>query len=190
MEPSPFEEGARHKLHEYFDKYRGELPPDMADQLEGRLVSDAELINHWRNWRKGLRHSDKSMSAVLYGAMDDCLAQDNEYYIPVEFRMMSREPYEDEIKEPEVFLDSLTYLLATNGYKTLEFGYVICYFPQSVVQHHALAVKTKVVRIDTDMMRAERLFYEAADLLRGKALPEKDRECVDCAWFDARSALE
>ena len=189
-EPSLFEEGARYKLHEYFDKYRGDLPPAMAGQLEGCLHSDAELINHWRNWRKGLRHSDTSMSAVLYGAMDDCLVQDNEYYIPIELRLMSREPFQGELRDREICLDSLTYLLTANGYKTSEFGYVICCYPQSVMQHHALMLEKKVVRIDTDLMRAERLFYGAADLLRKRTPPERDGSCANCAWFDERCVID
>ena len=187
---SPFEEATRIKLRDYFDKYRGGLPPDLVGQLDGCLLRDTELMDHWRDWQKGLRQSDTVMSAVLCGAMDDCLVQNNEYYIPIEFRMVSREPHEDEIKDRELFMDGLTYLLTANGYKTLECGYVIFYFPQSVALHHALMLKTKVVRIDTDLMRTEKIFYEAADLLRGRAVPEEGVGCFYCTWFDARSVVK
>jgi hypothetical protein len=187
---SIFESAARWKLREYFDKYRGGLPPDLTDELEGSLLPDTELINHWRNWHKGLRHSDTVMSAVLFGALDDCLIQDNKYYIPVDFRLMSREPLKDVVKDRKIFLDGLTYLLATNGYKTLEFAYVIFCYPESVAQHHTLKLKKEVVRVDTDTMRAERLFYGAADFLRKRSSPpEEDRGCVYCAWFKARSGV-
>ena len=159
LPPSPFEDAARKMLYGYFDKYRGKLPPDFIGALEGALVPDTELVDHWRNWRKGLRHSNAVMSAVLYGAMDDCLVQDKEYHVPIEFRLVSREPFEDEVKDAGVYLDGLSYLLTANGYKTLEFGYVIYYYPQSVTQHHALMLQSKVLRRDTDLLRAERSFF-------------------------------
>ncbi|OIO39156.1 MAG: hypothetical protein AUJ72_01325 [Candidatus Omnitrophica bacterium CG1_02_46_14] len=189
-EPSVFESAARQKLHDYYDRYRGKLPPDLLDQLDGVLLDDQELISHWRDWHKGLRHSDTVMSAVLCGALDDCLVRDKEIYTPILFRMMSREPYLDEIKPPEMYMDSLIYLLTTNGYKTLEYGYVICYYPQTVAQHRLLELKTKVVRVDADLMRVEKYFYEAANLLRGKALPEVDKDCSYCARFNARVLAE
>ncbi|OIO38271.1 MAG: hypothetical protein AUJ71_03575 [Candidatus Omnitrophica bacterium CG1_02_49_16] len=188
--PSLFEEASRHKLHEYFDKYRGQRPPDMTGDLEGVLVKDTELIGHWRSWHKGLRHSDSVMSAVLCGALDDCLVQDEEYYTPIVFRLVPKEPHENDVKDCEAFLDSLTYLLTANGYKTLEFGYAIFCYPESVVQHHSLLLKKKVVRIDSDVMRAEKLFYAAAELLRRRACPEEDATCPDCAWFNARVNFE
>lgn len=187
---SSFEQAAREKLHEYFDKYRGELPPDIADQMDGCLLKDTELISHWRNPQKGLRQSDTVMTAVLFGTMDDCLVQDSDEYIPVELRFMSREPFKGELKDREIYLDSLTYLLTANGYKTPEFGYVICCYPQAVVQQNALEIKKDVVRVDTDLMRAERIFYGAAELLRRKTPPEKEAGCPDCAWFEERAALD
>lgn len=161
----------------------------MSEHMEGNLLPDAELIGHWRSWQKGLRHSDTVMSAVLLGAMDDCLIQDNEYFVPIEIRLMSREPFMNEVKDRQSYLDGLTYLLTANGYKTLEFGYVICCYPQSVIQPHALSLKKEAVRVDTDVMRAERLFYGAAELLRRRTPPETDRgQCARCVWFEARTA--
>ena len=189
-EGSSFEWASRAAIREYFDKYRGKLPPDMVGQLEGVLLPDMGLIGHWRDWRKGLRRNDAVMSSVLYGSMDDCLVQDSEFYIPVEFCFAQKEPDADELERSRTFVEGLTYLLAANGYKTLEIGYMVCYFPQNVVQHHSLMLKTKVMRFDTDLVRAGRLFYEGADILRKRTPPEAESGCPHCAWFEARAYLE
>lgn len=158
--------------------------------MDGILLDDTQLIGHWRDAQRGLRHSDSVLSAVLCGTMDDCLINDNEYYVPIEFQMAFRELEDDELKARQSFLDSLIYLLTTNGYKTLEFGYVVCYFPESVSHQAALTLRSKVLRLDTDMMRAERVFYEASDLLRQKSIPESGGGCPYCIWLKARSTVE
>jgi hypothetical protein len=162
----------------------------MVGQLEGTLLPNAELIGHWRDLRKGLRRSDAVMSSVLYGWMDDCLVQDSNLYVPIEFRFTYKEPDADELKKSQRFIEGLTYLLTANGYKTLESGYTISYFPQSVALHHALTLKSKIIKFDTDLVRAERLFYEAAELLRRRTPPQAERSCPHCAWFEARTVLE
>jgi len=62
-------------IKKYFDQYRGELPPELEDRIEGKLMSDLTLLNQWRNWRTGLTYSRENLDAELFGALYDCLTE-------------------------------------------------------------------------------------------------------------------
>ena len=59
-------------IKKHFDKFRGSLPPEIDNKVEGKLVPDLGLLNKWRDWRTGLEYYDKERDAVLFGALDDC----------------------------------------------------------------------------------------------------------------------
>lgn len=74
-------------IKKYFDSFRakGCLPPEIEGKVRGHLIGDQELLDEWRNWRKGLRFEDRSLGVLLRGALDECLV-DEELYIPVDYK--------------------------------------------------------------------------------------------------------
>jgi len=110
-----------HKISQkdYYDSYRkeGGLPPELQGKVEGKLVPDIELMDDWRNWRRGLSFFDPDLQATLGGAIDECLV-DEDIYIPVDFKTRGSPPKEG---QSELFyqtqLDTYSLLLQKNGYK-------------------------------------------------------------------------
>ncbi|KKM75421.1 hypothetical protein LCGC14_1390370, partial [marine sediment metagenome] len=78
-------------IKKYFDRYRGTLPPEIEGKVEGSLMPDIKLMGKWRNWRSGLEYHDKELDAVLFGALDDCLI-DDDLYIPLDYKTRGSTP--------------------------------------------------------------------------------------------------
>jgi hypothetical protein len=82
-------------IKKYFDTYRAknDLPPEIKGKVPGQLFSDVTILERWRNWRNSdLYYTDSS--AVLVGALDDCL-MDDECYIPLDYKTRGSELSED-----------------------------------------------------------------------------------------------
>lgn len=170
-------------IKDYFDSFRkkNELPPELADKVDGKLMPDQELLDKWRNWRQGLSFEDKDLGAILTGALDECLSE-GEYYIPLDYKTRGAAPKEG---QSEVYyqtqLDSYCFLLEKNGYKTKNYAYLVYYFPDSVTEKHLVKFNTEVVRVETDPDRVYKIFSDAVKVLKGP-IPEKHTECGFCAW--------
>jgi CRISPR/Cas system-associated exonuclease Cas4 (RecB family) len=176
-------------IKNYFDKYRGSLPPEIEDKVEGVLLPDVSLMNQWRNWRTGLEYRDEGRNAVLFGALDDCLIS-GDSLIPLDYKTRGSAPREgDSEKYYQTQLDTYALLLAENGNKTESFAYLIYYFPKEVKEQGQVLFEVKPVKIETDLARAKKRFERAVDLLRGP-LPEKHSDCEYCSWISDRLGFE
>src|SRR3989344_4288652 len=78
-------------IKDYFDEYRGALPPELQGRIKGDLMKDVNLMNQWRNWRTGLEYFDKQRNAVLFGALDECLVHDGKY-VPLDYKTRGSAP--------------------------------------------------------------------------------------------------
>ena len=115
-------------LKKYYDKFRGSLPPELKDKVEGVLMPDKELIDKFRNWRT---FKFKEEDAIFYGAMDDCLVE-GEVYIPLDFKTRGFDLKEDTSDYYQNQLDCYCLLLDKNGYKTKGIAFLIYYLPEEV----------------------------------------------------------
>ena len=62
-------------IKNYFDKYRGALPPELEGKVDGVLFNDLKTLENWRNWKRGLVALDEKSKIELVGALDDCLVE-------------------------------------------------------------------------------------------------------------------
>ena len=115
-------------IKSYFDKYRGNLPPELENKVSGSLMPNISLMNKWRNWRTGLRYYDRKLDAELFGALDDCMVF-NGKYVPLDYKTRGSEPKDgDSEKYYQTQLDSYALLLESNGYETAGFAYLVYYY--------------------------------------------------------------
>ncbi len=176
-------------IKKYFDRYRGTLPPEIEGKVEGSLMPDIGLMDKWRNWRSGLEYHDKALDAVLFGALDDCLI-DDDYYIPLDYKTRGSAPkYGDSERYYQTQLDAYGLLLSTNDYKTRNFAYLIYYYPMEAGENGLVKFDIKPVKVGTDLERAKNTFCDAVKLLRGP-MPERYDDCEYCCWISNRIGFE
>lgn len=176
-------------IKEYFNAYRGKLPPELEGKVKGRLMPDLALLENWRNWRTGLEYCDKTLGAVLFGALDDCLIE-GDLYIPLDYKTKGSAPNDgDSEKYYQTQLDSYTLLLNTNGYKTAGFAYLVYYYPAKVEQDGVVKFNIKPYKLGTDLGRIKNFFSEAVGVLKG-SIPQAAHTCEYCAWHNSRIRAE
>lgn len=177
-------------IKKYFDKFRGELPPEIDGKVEGKLIPDLELMNKWRNWRTGLLYEDKKLDAVLFGALDECLIDKNNYYIPLDYKTRGSAPKDgDSEKYYQTQLDTYAFLLNSNGYKTRDFAYLVYYYPKEVKRDGVVNFEVQTIKVETNLDRAQKTFEDAVLILSGP-VPQKHSTCEYCCWVDNRIEFE
>ena len=167
----------------YFDKYRakGELPPEIKGKVEGKLIADLQLLKKWRNWRTGLEYKDNALGVTLFGALDDCL-QDNDHYIVLDYKTRGFPPREgDSEKYYDNQIGCYSLLLEENGYPTKGIGYLVYYYPEKVEKDGRIDFNIKVVKLDIDPNRARKTLKDAIKLLNN-SIPPHHSECEYCIW--------
>lgn len=175
-------------IKKYFAKYRGSLPPELEGKIAGVLMEDFALLNKWRNWRTGLEYYDKEHDAMLSGALDDCLINE-ELYIPLDYKTRGFPPKDGASEEYyQHQLDAYALLLSENGYKSGDYAYLVYYYPREVKENGIVEFEVKPVKITIDIERSRRMFEKAADLLHGE-LPEK-HSCEFCIWHKLSMEFE
>ncbi len=170
-------------IKNYMDEFRkaGTLPPELKDKVVGQLMPDLPLMNKWRNWRTGLEYEDKKLKAVLFGALDDCLISGRKY-IPLDYKTRGSAPKDgDSERYYQTQLDAYSFLLSASGYETANFAYLLYYYPKSVKQNGRVLFQTAIVKVSTDLKRAQATFEDAVGLLRGP-MPKRHSACEYCSW--------
>ncbi len=177
-------------IKKYFDNFRGFLPPEIDRKVEGKLIPDLELMNRWRNWRTGLEYADKKLDAVLFGALDECLIDEDGYYIPLDYKTKGSAPKEgDSEKYYQTQLDTYAFLLNENGYKTKNFAYLVYYFPKEVKENGVVNFEVTPIKVMTDLKRAKKTFEDSVLLLQGP-IPTRHSLCEYCLWLGNRTEFE
>ncbi len=167
----------------FYDTYRKQdkLPPEIEGQVEGKLIPDMELMAKWRNWRTGLEYHDEIREATLFGALDDCLVDDN-YYIPLDYKTRGYTP-KDGASEKYYGSQISCYnlLLKENGFKVRDYGYLVYYYPKSVRKDGLVQFNVKPIKIRADAETGRDTFERALKLLKGQE-PKKYTGCEYCSW--------
>ncbi|MBI3956717.1 MAG: PD-(D/E)XK nuclease family protein [Candidatus Kerfeldbacteria bacterium] len=169
-------------IKDYFDHYRGSLPPELDGKVPGALLDDAQLLARWRNWRTGPEYHDAQRNATLFGALDDCLVVGGAY-VPLDYKTKGSAPHDgDGERYYQLQLDSYSLLLQESGYPVADFSYLVYYFPKQVNAGGMVTFTVQPMRVATDPKRARKTFERAVDLLRGKDVPTHHVSCAFCSW--------
>jgi len=165
----------------YFDEYRlkNELPPEIKGKVIGKLFSDISILEKWRNWRTtDLRYEDKSLNAILSGALDDCLIE-NGSYIPVDYKTRGYELKEDPRQYYQTQLDCYSLMLNSSGYKTKNIAFLIYYWPVKVKEGGIIEFHVEPIKIETNIESAKKIIKDVAELLSAP-IPKQDSGCEYC----------
>jgi len=179
-------------IKKYFDKYRGlnKMPPELEGKVQGRLLSDQDLLKEWRSVSKNSapKYFDKELNACLFGALDECFV-DGDYYIPVDYKTRGYDLKEDSTSFYQTQLDCYTFLLEAEGYKHLSFGYLVYYIPTEVGENGRVQFKVEAHKLETNPLRGYEVFREAVKCVRGSQ-PISHSQCKFCSWGNDFANLE
>jgi len=171
-------------LKDYFDNFRGKIPPELIGKVPGVLYPDFVKLNRWRNWRTGL--TIKTAEYTLIGAIDDLLI-DGDIHSPLDFKTKGSCPQTTGEEYYGHQMNCYDLMLQKNGMKTSGKAYLIYIYPKATIQpmdieavddmNIAFGISVKV--IDTSATNAEALIARAIKILKGKR-PEPSVKCEYC----------
>lgn len=183
-------------IKSYADRHRGTLPEVLKGKVPGVLLADINKIKQWRHWKTGLTYFDKDHNIKLIGGLDDCLV-DGEYYIPLDWKSKGSEPSDSGEQYYQAQLDCYNLMLASEGYKTRNEGYLVYLYPTDCIDSiHgrtldngiAAFFKTSIYKLECSADRAKELVIKAAECLRGKR-PTSVPSCEHCRYLIMEDAL-
>lgn len=174
-------------LKKHFDSFRdkGKLPPELMKDKEcegmhlfGANDDEKELLEIWRNNRKGISFDDEEGN-VLKGAVDNILVKD-EKLIVLDYKTRGYALKEDTHEHYRDQLDIYNFLLLENGYETEDYGYLLFYYPEKVLETGEVLFETKLIKMKANPENAKRIFQDALKLLKGKCPLHHEKEV--CEW--------
>ncbi len=171
------------EIKEYFNKFRGSLPPELESKVVGELIDDLFLLRKWQNSRSPGLIYYLEPQIRLAGALDDCLVVGKtKYYIPIEFKTKGKDISEEPI--PPYYqnqIDCYTLLLEKCGYRTKKFGYLVYYILEKVEKNGIVRFNVEVVKVEADLNRVLKIIKEAVECLRGSR-PKANLLCPYCRY--------
>ena len=173
--------GMDNVIKRYFDSYRlrGEMPPEIKGKIGGRLFSDIDTLEKWRNWRASdLCYKDYEYNARLVGALDDCIEDENRY-IPIDYKTRGSELSEDPRQYYQNQLDCYCLMLEYSGFRTKGIAYLLYYWPIEVKEEGMVKFHVEPIKIETNIESAKKTVQDAAKLL-SSPIPEANPNCEYC----------
>jgi len=172
-------------LKKEFDTYRarGEQHPLIFDKnISAKLFSNQELLNEWRDNFKGIRYYDPDLNAVIFGAVDDILEFEDGKLAPLDYKTTGS-------SVPTIYdrfqiqMDTYTYLLEKNGYKTPRKGVLAFYIVDKNNGFEGrLPFRKELHLIDTDPSYIQNIFEDAVATLRKNIPPLHSQDCKFGQW--------
>jgi len=178
-------------MKDYFNQFRGSLPPSLIGRVEGVLMSDAAKLKKWQNWRSGLTWEDNALGVKLIGALDDCLT-DGEIYIPLDNKTKGSKPKDDGSQYYQTQMDCYGLLLKSNGYKVNGNAFLVYYYPfnicailENLNSQRELSIGlpfgVDVYCLKSSPDEAVATITKAVEILKGKR-PEPAPDCEYCRF--------
>ena len=168
-------------LKVHFDNFmkKGLLPPELSELKGYKLFSDEEKLKVWRSNFKGIQWTDKEGN-LFRGAVDNLLVKGKKLVV-LDYKTRGY-PLKDDTHEHYIQqMDIYNFLLRKNGYDTEDYTYLIFYHPKKVIDKGDIIFNTDLIKIKTDVKRAEKVFKKAVELLK-KPMPEASENCEYCKY--------
>lgn len=172
--------GLDHVLKEHFDYYKNRLPPELQG-LNVQLFQNSELLEEWRNPRRGLVYED-SKGNVLRGAVDTVL-ESGDKLIVLDYKTRGFPVKEDTPGYYKLQLELYNFLLRKNGYNTEDYAYLLFYIPRSVRRRSGdIVFNTNLVKVQTSVRHAQQVWSAALETLQ-QPMPEPSESCEFCKHY-------
>ena len=169
-------------LKAHFDSFRDKnaLPPELKE-FNGnlKLFDDKELLEEWRNNRKGVQWTDEEGN-LFKGAVDNILKKGNKLIV-LDYKTRGFPLKDDTAEHYRDQLDIYNLLLRKKGYETEDYSYLLFYHPDKVNANGDVVFNTDLIKMKTSIKNAEKIFKEALEVLKGR-IPEYSEDCGFCKW--------
>jgi len=167
-------------LKAHFDSFIGKgLPPELKLDNKYKLFNDASLLATWRNNFKGISYADDKGN-VLHGAVDNILVK-NSKLVVLDYKTRGFPLKEDTANHYQDQLDIYNFLLRKNGFKTLNYAYLLFYHPSNVEANGNVVFNTDLIKMKISVLNVEKIFNNAIKIL-GEEIPKASEECGFCEW--------
>lgn len=179
-------------LKEEFDTYRAKnLPHPLLKEhnINARLFSNQRLLNQWRDNFAGIRYYDRDLDATLFGAVDDVLQFDSSagseqaMIAPLDYKSTGSSAA-NVYDRFQLQLDTYTFLMEKNGYKTPRKGYLAFYIVDKTRGFiDRLPFRKEVIEIETNPGDIYEIFKDAVACLRESQPPKHSSDCQFSKWL-------
>lgn len=174
-------------LKEEFDTYRAKNIPHpllKENKIKAHLFGNQKLLNQWRNNLAGIRYFDEDLKATLFGAVDDVLEFDDGKIAPLDYKSTGSTAAKI-YDRFQLQLDTYTFLMEKNGYKTPRKGYLAFYIvDKSKGFIDRLPFRKEIVEIETNPSDIYEIFRDAAAVLKKDKPPKHSSDCQFEKWLD------
>ncbi len=181
-------------LKKEFDLLRqnGEAHPLMKKYKINAIPAKHEMLNEWRNNRKGVRYLHKTTNLLLYGAIDDLWQNPKKEYIVVDYKATSKneeiialdQDWQDAYKRQ---MEIYQWLVRHNGLKVSNTGYfVYCNGKTDIEKFDGkLEFDLTLIPYEGNDDWVEGIVKEMHKCLNSDDIPEVGEDCDFCAYRDA-----
>lgn len=175
-------------LKQHFDNFRdkNKVPPELKELKDVKLFDDKELLEEWRNNRKGIKWTDGEGN-LFKGAVDNILKKGNKLIV-LDYKTRGYPLKEDTAEHYQDQLDIYNLLLRKNNFETEDYAYLLFYHPDKVNEKGDVVFNTDLVKMKISIKNAEKIFKEALEVLKDK-IPKAAEECKYCEWFKNNQKL-
>lgn len=174
-------------LKEEFDAYRqrNEIHPLLLEsKIKARLFPNQNLLNQWRDNFAGIRYFDRELEATLFGAVDDILEFEGGKLAPLDYKSTGSK-VANIYDRFQLQLDTYTFLLEKNGYKTPRKGYLAFYVvDKSRGFIDRLPFRKEMHEIETNPADIFEIFKDAVSVVKSTNPPGHSRDCQFLKWFE------
>lgn len=180
-------------LKKEFDIYREEQTthPIMIDNNIEAIPFKHQLLDDWRNFRKGIQVLHEQTNFLLTGAIDDVWLNPKDELMVVDYKATSKdgevtldEEWQDGYKRQMEFYQ---WLLRKSGFKVSSTGYfVYCNGDRSKDRFdNMLEFKINLIPYEGSDGWVERTIQDAHTCLIGDAIPKPGNDCDYCNYTNA-----
>ena len=173
-------------LKEEFDAYRARKlihPLLKENNIKAHLFENQKLLNQWRNNYAGIRYFDQELQATLFGAVDDVLEFDDGKIAPLDYKSTGSN-VASIYDRFQLQLDTYTFLMEKNGYKTPRKGYLAFYVvDKSKGFIDRLPFRKEFMEINTNPSDIYEIFKDAVEVLRKDSPPAHSADCKFGKWL-------
>ena len=170
-------------LKEFYDSFIRDqkVPEDIATIANVSLFGDEKKLATWRNNFIGIRTKDDEGNTIM-GAIDTLLIDNKtQELIVLDFKTRSTPPNGNSYKYYVDQLTIYTWLLSQQGYPVANYGYLIFYYPDKIIDTGVCLFKSELVKVDIELARAPAIIAKARTCLQN-AIPNSSETCEFCLW--------
>lgn len=173
-------------LKEEFDTFRAKGEPHpllVAHKIPAKLFPNQSLLNQWRNNFEGLRYYDSDLNATLFGAVDDVLEFSDGKLAPLDYKSTGSTAA-NIYDRFQIQMDTYTFLLEKNGFKTNRKGYLAFYIVDKKNGFgDRLPFRKELHEIDTDPTDVYQIFSDAVAILKKISPLPHSQDCKYALWL-------